>query len=150
MYTYITPVPTNVDPSAQTEADVLARFETDVPITGGYLPLETIEWLAGRILGRDLSLEASLVHCNAAMVGAPLPPDVVGYLAGATVDTLVDLGGAWAEHEHWASHEANPMDLSGALIELGATCATAVRAGWPVWVYVVDDARSGSGEPSSS
>jgi hypothetical protein len=53
-----------------------------------------------------------------------------------TADELVHAGAAWAEASSWAEVHMNPMDLSGAVISLGANWEIASARGYPLWVWV--------------
>ena len=141
MYTYAAPIERIEQALSQTEGDLLALFESGVPVCGGVFPLETIEWLARNVLGVSRALESAPAECDTGLIVAQLHSEFVQWLAQATSESLLDAGARWAHHDYWILLQVNPMDLAGTLLELGAICAFANRAGVTVWVYWVDTDR---------
>jgi hypothetical protein len=137
MYTYVAPIERIEQALSQTEGDLLALFESGVPVCGGVLPLETIEWLARNVLGVSRALESAPTECDTGLIGAQLHTEFVRWLAHATSELLLDAGAHWAHNDYWILLRVNPMDLAGTLLEMGAICAFANRAGAAVWVYWV-------------
>ena len=138
MYTYVAPIERIEQALHLTEGDLLALFEGGVPVCGGVFTLETIEWLARNALGVSRALESAPTECDTGLIGAQLHTELVRWLAHATTESLLDAGARWAQHDYWILLQVNPMDLAGALLELGAICAFANRDGVTVWVYWVD------------
>src|SRR5688572_1639117 len=138
MFTYFAPIERIEQAFHQTEGDLLNLLESGVPVCGGDFQLETIEWLARNVIGVARSLESAPSECDTGLIGAQLHAEFTQWLAQATTESLIDAGARWAQHDHWILLRINPMDLSGMLLDMGATCAFANRAGMTVWVYWVD------------
>src|SRR5262249_17546156 len=64
-------------------------------------------------------------ECDTGLICAWLHEEFARWLAQATSESLLDTGARWARHDHWVLLRINPMDLAGALLEMGATCAFA-------------------------
>jgi hypothetical protein len=137
MYTYLAPIERVEQALRQTEGDLLGLFESGVPICGGVFPLETLEWLARNVLGVSRALESAPAEDATGLIGAQLHSEFVRWLAHATSESLLDAGARWARHDYWILLRTNPADLAGTLLEMGAICAFANRAGAAVWVYWV-------------
>jgi len=138
MYTYIAPIERVEQALRQTENDLLDLFERGVPVCGGVFPLETLEWLARNVLGVARSLESAPAKSETGMLGAQLHAEFVQWLANATSESLLDAGAGWAHQDYWRLHETTPMDLAGALLEIGKICAFAKRSGMTACVYWID------------
>lgn len=137
MYTYIAPIESIEQSLRQTENDLLNFFDRGVPVCSGDFPLETLEWLAKNVLGVSRALESEPTECETGMIGAQLHAEFVRWLEQATSESLLDAGAAWARNDYWILRRINPLDLAGTLLEMGAICAFAKRAGLIVWVYRV-------------
>ncbi len=137
MYTYVVPIERIEQAFRQTEGDLLNLFGSGVPVCGGVFPLETLEWLARNVIGVSRVLESAPTECDTGLICARLHAEFARWLAQATSESLLDAGACWARQDHWVLSQTNPMDLAGALLEMGAICAFAHRAGVTVWVYWV-------------
>src|SRR5215510_6674639 len=135
MYTYFAPIKSIEQAFRQTENDLLNLFDSGVPVCGGVFSLETLEWLARNVLGVSRALESAPTECDTGLTVAQFHAEFAGWLAHATSESLLDAGASWAQHYHWRSAGTNPMDLAGAMLEIGAICAFAKGAGMSVCVY---------------